>query len=159
MDINHWPKRICGSNFRQRWRNFVIHITFLSLSLKILIHSTWEAQIASLVAKKITILIKYLDFVNLFSKKLAAELFKRSTINKHWTDLELGKHPPYKSIYNLRLVELKTFKIYIETNLANHFIRLSKSPSRAPILFIQKPDSSFNLCIDYWKLNNLVIKN
>ena len=38
--------------------------------------------------------------------------------------------------------ELETFKAYIETNLANEFIRPSKSPAGTPILFDRKSDSS-----------------
>ena len=50
-------------------------------------------------------------------------------------------------------------KIYIQTNLANGFIRPSRLPANAPILFICKKDGSFWLCVDYWGLNNLIIKN
>ena len=56
-------------------------------------------------------------------------------------------------------MELKTLKTYIETNLANGFIRPLKSPADAPILFVCKPDGSFRLCVDYQGLNNLTIKN
>ena len=56
-------------------------------------------------------------------------------------------------------MELKTLKAYIETNLANGFIRPSKSPAGAPILFDRKSDGSFRLCVDYRGLNNLTIKN
>ena len=56
-------------------------------------------------------------------------------------------------------MELGTLKAYIETNLANGFIILSKLPARAPILFDQKSDSSFQLYINYQGLNNLTIKN
>lgn len=50
-------------------------------------------------------------------------------------------------------------KTYIETNLVNGFIQPSQSPADAPILFIKKIDDSLWLCIDYWGLNNLTIKN
>ena len=56
-------------------------------------------------------------------------------------------------------MELETLKTYIETNLANGFIRPSKSPVGAPILFDKKLDESLCLCIDYWSLNNITIKN
>ena len=56
-------------------------------------------------------------------------------------------------------MELKTLKAYIETNLANGFIRESKSPAGAPILFDQKSNGSLRLCVDYQGLNNLTIKN
>ena len=49
--------------------------------------------------------------------------------------------------------------VYIETNLANGFIRPSKSPTSALILFERKLDSFFQLYINYQGLNNLTIKN
>ena len=50
-------------------------------------------------------------------------------------------------------------KAYIKTNLANDFIRPSKSPACAPILFDQKSNDFLQLCINYRGLNNLTIKN
>lgn len=55
-----------------------------------LIYPARKAQIALLVAKKITILAKYLDFANMFLKKVAPELLKCSDINKHIINLESG---------------------------------------------------------------------
>ena len=56
-------------------------------------------------------------------------------------------------------MELETVKAYIETNLANRFIRPFKSPVCAPILFDQKSDGFLRLCINYQDLNNFTIKN
>ena len=56
-------------------------------------------------------------------------------------------------------MKLETLKTYIKTNLANSFIRPSQSPASALILFIQKKNGSFQLCVDYQGLNNLTIKN
>ncbi len=80
-------------------------------------------------------------------------------INNHSNELVDDQQPPYGPIYSLGPVELETLKAYIENNLANSFIRPSKSPARAPILFDKKPDGSLRLCIDYQSLNNLTIKN
>ncbi len=80
-------------------------------------------------------------------------------INNHAIKLVDDWQPPYGAIYSLGPVELKTLKTYIKNNLANVFIRPSKSFTRAPILFDKKPDSSLRLCVDYRGLNNLTIKN
>ena len=80
-------------------------------------------------------------------------------MNDHAIKLEEGKQPLFSPIYSLELVELETLKTYIKTNLANGFIRPFKSPAKAPILFNRKPDGSFRLCVDYWGLNNITIKN
>ena len=88
-----------------------------------------------------------------------AELPEHTGINDHPIDLLDDKQPPYGPIYNLGSVELETLKTYIKANLASGFIRPSKSPAGAPILFVRKKDGSLRLCIDYRGLNNLTIKN
>jgi len=49
-------------------------------------------------------------------------------------------------------------KKYIKENLAKGFIRKSKSPAGAPVLFVKKKDGTLRLCIDYRKLNEMTIK-
>nr|GEV53728.1 hypothetical protein [Tanacetum cinerariifolium] len=39
------------------------------------------------------------------------------------------------------------------------FIRLSSTPQGAPVLYVNKKDGSFRMCIDYRKLNKLTVKN
>ncbi len=102
---------------------------------------------------------EYADFADVFSPKLAAELPEHTGINDHAIELVDDRQPPYGPIYSLGQVELETLKTYIENNLANGFIRPSKSPAGAPILFDKKPDGSLRLCVDYRGLNNLTIKN
>ena len=138
---------------------FVVYMNSLSLGSKITIHLAWKAQLALLLAEKVIILAKYLDFADVFSKESAEVLPKRTGINKDVIELEKGKQSPYESMYSLGPMKLKILKTYIETNLANGFIRPSKSPADAPILFVWKLEGSFCLCFNYWGLNNLMIKN
>ena len=67
--------------------------------------------------------------------------------------------PLYSVIDSLGPMELETFKVHIEKNLANNFIKPSKSCARASIFFDKKPDNSLRLYIDYQGLNNLTITN
>lgn len=97
---------------------FIVYIVSFSLSSKIQIHPAWKTQITLLLIKKVTIAAKYLDFIDLFLKKLIVELSKYFAITKHLINLELGKQLSYSPIYNLGLIELETFKIYFKTNLA-----------------------------------------
>ena len=136
---------------------FIIHVS--SFGSRMTIHSAKEAQLALLLTKKVTVPIEYLDFAYVFLEKSANVLPERTGANEHAIELEKGKQPPYEPIYSLGPVELKTFKTHIETNLANGFIRVSKSSAGAPILFVRKPNGSFCLCVDYQGLNNLTIKN
>ena len=80
-------------------------------------------------------------------------------MNDYAIKQEEGKQPLFGSFYSLGPMELETLKPYIKTNLANGFIRSFKSPTGAPILFDWKPDKSLRLCVDYWGLNNITIKN
>ena len=124
-------------------------------------HPSRRAKIAVLVANEAptSIPTEYSDFTDVFSLELASELPEYTEINDHAIKLVDGQQPPYGPIYSLGPVELKTLKTYIETNLKNGFIRPSKSPAGAPILFDKKPDGSLRLCVDYRGLNNLTIKN
>ena len=88
-----------------------------SLGSRISIHRARKAQLALLLTKKVTMPIKYLDFVNVFLEKLANVLSERTGANEHTIELEKGKQPSYGTIYSLEPVELKIFKTYIKTNL------------------------------------------
>ena len=125
------------------------------------IHPSWRPQISGLIAKEALtkIVAKYLAFADVFSLDLAFKLPKHIGINNYAIELVDGQQPPYGPIYSLGPMELETLKAYIETNLANGFIRPSKSPAGAPILFDRKSDHSLRLCVDHWGLNNLMIKN
>ena len=50
------------------------------------------------------------------------KLLENIKINKYAIKLKEDKQPPFEPIYNLKLVELETLKIYIKINLANSFI-------------------------------------
>lgn len=55
-------------------------------------------------------------------------------------------------MYSLRYIKLEVLKTYIETNLANGFIKLSKFFANALILLIKKLDSSLYLYFNYQDL-------
>ncbi len=87
------------------------------------------------------------------------ELPEHIRINNHAIELVDTWQPPYGPIYSLEPVELEILKAYIKNNRANGFIRPFKSPAGAPILFDKKSNGSPRLCVNYWNLNNLTIKN
>ena len=113
------------------------------------IHLARKAQLALLLAEKVTVSAEYSDFADVFLEKSANVLPEQTRANEHIIELEEGKQLLYGPIYSLGPVKFKTFKTYIETNLANSFIQVSKSPAGAPMLLVRKPDSSFRLCVDY----------
>lgn len=77
---------------------------------------------AFLLAKKVSILIKYPDFTDVFLEKSVVELHKHFIINKYSINLEPDKQLLYSLIYSLEPVELEIVKTYIKTLLANSFI-------------------------------------
>ena len=138
---------------------FVIHVLAVAEPTTMPIHPSRQAQVAVLTSKKTGILAKYSDFSNVFSSDSVAELPEHNRINDHPINPLDDKQPLYGPIYSLGSVELEMLKTYIKANLASGFIRSSKSPTSALILFVQKKDGSLCLCIDYEGLNNLTIKN
>ena len=122
---------------------YVVHVTSLSFtpfvtslaSTPLNVHPSRRPQISGLIAKEVLTKVpaKYLDFAIVFSLDLAFELPEHTGINDHAIELVDGQQLPYKPIYSLRPVELEILKAYIETNLANSFIQLSKSTADTPI--------------------------
>ena len=139
---------------------FIVHVASLSSTL-LDVHLSQRPQISGLIAEEALTKVpnKYANFADIFSPDLAAKLPKYTGINDHAIELVDNQQPPYKPIHSLGPIELETLKAYIKINLANGFIRPSMSPANAPILFDQKSDSLFQLCVDYQGLNNLTIKN
>ena len=103
--------------------------------------------------------MEYSDYSNIFLVENVVELPENIGINEHAIKQKKDKQPLFWPIFSLGPVELETLKTYIKTNLANGFIRPSKSPAGAAILFNWKPNGSFRLCVDYPGLNNITIKN
>lgn len=114
-------------------------------------HLSYKAQLALLIVNKasIAILSEYFDYTDMFSPEFNTKLVKYTGINDYPIDLVKGQQLLYKPIYSLKLVKLEILKIYIEINLANGFIQPFKSSIGTLIFFIQKPNSSFWLCVYY----------
>ncbi|CAF3434864.1 unnamed protein product [Rotaria socialis] len=67
--------------------------------------------------------------------------------------------PPSKQPYRMSQPELAELKRQLEILLDKGFIRASKSPYAAPVLFAKKKDDTLRMCVDYRALNKLTIKN
>lgn len=102
---------------------------------------------------------KYINFENIFLLKLIMELLDHTSINNYVIELVNDWQPFYGPIYNLNPMKLEILKIYMENNLANNFIKSSKSVTGSLIFFDKKPNKSLRLYVDYQDLHNLTIKN
>ena len=110
-----------------------------------------KAQVKVLLFNKTftEVLAEYSSYNDDFSVENAAEFLEYAGMNKYAIELKEGKQPLFSPIYSLGPVELEILKTYIKTTLANSFIRLSKSPAKASILFDRKSDGSLYLCMNY----------
>jgi hypothetical protein len=103
------------------------------------------------------ILEKYKDFANVFDKIKTNELLKHNSQN-HEINTK-NKISSFESIYNLFIIELEIFKKYLDEFLIKKFIVLSFSLTKISILFIKKSKNDLKLCVNYKKLNAIMIKN
>ncbi|GJY60160.1 putative reverse transcriptase domain-containing protein [Tanacetum coccineum] len=74
-------------------------------------------------------------------------------------DLILGAAPVARAPYRLAPSEIQELSNQLQELADRRFIRPSTSPWGAPVLFVKKKDGSFIMCIDYWELNKLTVKN
>ncbi len=116
------------------------------------------AQISAAISKTITLPKVYKGFEDIFSTDNASHLPISEEPDRGIVLID-GKQPPYRPIYSLSKNELSILQTYIDKNLANRFIRLSKSPAGAPIVCVPKPNKDIRLYVDYRGFNNLTIKN
>ncbi len=100
----------------------------------------------------------YRNLVNVFSPS-NANFLPPHRDEDHAIELEPGKTSLFGPLYHLSEYQLKTLCKYIDENLANGFIRPSKSFAGAPVLFTPKPDRTLRLYVDYRGLNSMTIKN
>lgn len=64
-----------------------------------------------------------------------------------------------KAPYRMSPKKLTKLKIQLGELLALGKIQPCKAPSEAPVLLQEKADGSMRLCVDYWGLNKVIIKN
>lgn len=102
---------------------------------------------------------EYHDFLDVFSKA-KAEILPPSRSYDHTIDLiDDGNLPSIGAIYSTSIAESKALKDEIDGLLAKGFIRPSKSPIGAPVLFAKKKGGALRMCIDYRQLNSRTRKN
>ena len=89
---------------------------------------------------------------------LPSKLPPRRDVDHH-IDLEPGGAQPYQGIYRMSPLELGELRKQLDDLLEKGFIKPSKSPFGAPILFVHKKDGGLRMCIDYRALNKITVKN
>ena len=103
------------------------------------------------------LLKKYDSYTDVFSEE-NADLLLTYKISDHAIDLN-RKKSLYNSLYNLFNTELEVLRDYLENVLVKNWIRHSVSSAETLILFVSKKDEELQLCVDYQRLNQMIIKN
>jgi hypothetical protein len=97
-------------------------------------------------------------FSDVFPDTLPAGLPPKRAID-HRIEIMPGSTPPSRPTYRLSTGELDELKKQLSELIAHGFVRPSKSPYGAPVLFVKKKDGSMRMCVDYRALNKVTIKN
>jgi hypothetical protein len=74
-------------------------------------------------------------------------------------ELQLGTAPISRRPYKMTPKELVELKVQLNELLDKGHIRRSSSPWGCPALFVKKKDQSLRLCVHYWPLNAVTVKN
>jgi hypothetical protein len=91
-------------------------------------------------------------------EKLSDELPPKRQVD-HVIEVMPGMAPPTKAPYRMNHEKLKELKVQLEELLAKGYIKPSKSPYGAPVLFVHKKDGTLRMCVDYRALNKVTVKN
>jgi hypothetical protein len=98
------------------------------------------------------------EFPDVMFEELPEVLPPRRRVD-HAIEVVPGVAPPAKAPYRMSHEELKELKVQLEELLAKGYIKPSKSPYGAPVLFVHKKDGTLRMCVDYKALNKATVKN
>lgn len=99
------------------------------------------------------------EFKDVFPDELVGLPPQRDIDHTIEVELPPGQSPPSRPYYRMSFVELAELKKQIQELLDKGYIRPSKSPYGAPVLFVKKKGGALRMCIDYRALNKITIKN
>ena len=102
--------------------------------------------------------VEYHEFHEVFTEK-EPTVSPPHRVQDHHIPLEEGKTPLYEPLRPLHDEKMKALKEYLDINKKQGWIRASTSPAGAPIHFVKKKDGGLRLCVDYWQLNEITVKD
>ena len=121
----------------------------------ILICITFDAEMTFKMRRLLEPLKSY---ENCFDFKNAKILFEHKN-EDHAINLMLSAKSSYELLYILFETELDVLRNYLLKNLILSRIQEFTSRASASMLFVLKKNDSLRLCVDYKRLNALIIKN
>ena len=105
------------------------------------------------------ILDKYDNWKHFFEEELNADALFKYQLWNHEIKLISEKQFTFELIYALSNKKLEVLREYLKINEKKEFIRKSKFSTGYSILFLFKKNEKLRLCVDYRKLNEIIIKN
>jgi hypothetical protein len=97
-------------------------------------------------------------FPDVMPEELPEDLPPRRRVD-HAIEVIPRVEPPAKAPYRMSHEELKKLKVQLEELLEKGYIKPSKSPYGAPVLFVHKKDGTLRMFVDYRALNKETVKN
>ncbi len=104
------------------------------------------------------IFFQYFAFQNFFFE-MKAHKFLEHDFHDHVIEILSNRNSFFDSIYNLSATKLKILKNYIDEYMKKSFIIEFVSFAKVLILFVKKTNDKLRLCVNYRKLNEIIIKN
>ena len=98
------------------------------------------------------------EFKDVFPDEPPKGLPPKRTVD-HRIELEPGQQPPSRPTYRMSQPEMDELKKQLAELMDKGYIRESKSPYGAPVLFVKKKEGTLRTCVDYRALNKITIKN
>jgi hypothetical protein len=97
------------------------------------------------------------EFPDVFSEDLSGMPLDQNV--EFIIKLQPSTVPISRRTYNMTPNELAELKVQLNKLFDKGYIRPSSSPWGCPALFVKKKDQSLTLCVDYWPLNAITVKN
>ena len=98
------------------------------------------------------------DLAQMFFEILLNNLNTHDQI-KHSINLVKKKTSRIDCIYNMSQNKFVVFWNYIANVLKKNWIRFFNKSTEAFVLFVKKFNDNLRFCVDYWKFNEIIIKN
>ncbi len=97
-------------------------------------------------------------FSNVMPEELLDELPLRRRIH-HVIEVVPKVAPPTRAWYRMNLEELKELKVQLEELIVKGYIKPSKSPYGALVIFVLKKYGTLKMCVDYRYFNKVTMEN
>jgi hypothetical protein len=124
---------------------------------KVTLHLHAVSRIKASLHHMVELKIEDIQVVQEFSDVLPDDL--PGMLPQKAIELQPGTTRIAKIVYRMTPVELIELKIQLQDLLDKGYIHPSSSPWGFPTLFVSKKDKELHLCVDYWPLNTITIKN